>query len=620
MPNDARTISSETGGGAHPDFSDFPNPTESEQLSEYLTFLTTEVEGFGLNVGAWFSFDDSLEVPEWGQAEADRAQRCDGPIRIVDVDPDSPHQGTCIPAQIRWVGADSLDPYLAPNTLIIAPWWGFPLRAETTYAVIASMLDEEGARVEAPSQLVDLLSGDSEESNLQAAYAPLASFLDENQDWLGSDSVATISAATVFTTQHPTRELAQLAASVEAHESLPSWNQAEGLTKLTEDDGPFTSDYSIYTSSYQALNFQAGDIPYSEVGGGFIFEDGEPIPQWEERIPFAISKPNAGFEQPESGWPVVLHAHGTGGDRYSHLSGGQNPPAKLAAARGFLSIGIPQPIHGDRWPDGNDIAVSLYSFNYFNPHSGISMFRQGALDTLSLARFVREQLGAGGALAEEYPALKIDPENIYFLGHSQGGITGALILPFAEDINAWVLSGAGAGVSMTVMQREDPLVIRDAMLTALAAPSTTELFDLHPLVSLIQTIVEPSDPMNYAPLWIAESPGTPASVLLTEGLNDAQTPADTSEALAVAGRLPLIDSFLERDIAGLELRGLDPVSTPYSANSTHSSGTEVTAGLAQFNANHWAIFNQPDATLLYANFLWSQLRDGPPGEIGGDFP
>jgi len=353
MPNDARTVSGRRAGGAHPDFRDFPNPAGSAQLEEYLTFLSAKVEGFGLNSGTWFSFTGPVDFPEWDVDSAALSQRCEGPIRIVDVDPDSPERGRCLPAQIHWIGPDNLDPYLDPNTLIVAPWWGFPLRGATTYAILlVSNLDESGALIEAPPELLRLLAGQSDEIELSEAYSPLADFLAEQPDWLGTESLASVSAATVFTTQHPTKELASLAEAVRSHPELPQWNAAEGLTLLTDDDEPFTTNYSIYTSSYQALNFQSGEIPYSSDGGGFVFEEGEPVPQWEERIPFAISEANAGFEQPEAGWPILLHAHGTGGDRYSHLSGGQRPPAKLAAARGFLSIGIPQPIHGERWPGG----------------------------------------------------------------------------------------------------------------------------------------------------------------------------------------------------------------------------------------------------------------------------
>ena len=206
------------------------------------------------------------------------------------------------------------------------------------------------------------------------------------------------------------------------------------------------------------------------------------------------------------------------------------------------------------------------------------------------------------------------------MGHSQGGLTGALAIPFARDIKAWVLSGAGGGLSMTILQREDPFIIRDAVLVALDAPDTTELFPMHPLVGVVQALAEATDPVNYAPLWVAESTGEAVSVLLTEGMQDAQTPADTSEALAVAGHLPIARPHKERAIFGLELRGLDPLDTPYSGNLGHPTGAARTTGLAQFDAEHWAIFNEAEAQLLWANFLWSQERDGAPGELGGSFP
>ena len=46
----------------------------------------------------------------------------------------------------------------------------------------------------------------------------------------------------------------------------------------------------------------------------------------------------------------------------------------------------------------------------------------------------------------------------------------------------------------------------------------------------------------------------------------------------------------------------------------------MTTGLAQFDDNHYAIFTDGHAALLWANFLYSQVRDGAPGELDGDFP
>ncbi|MEE2827631.1 MAG: hypothetical protein VX498_00465 [Myxococcota bacterium] len=621
FPSDARVIAARRAGGQHPDSWGFPNPSDSEQLDQYLTWLSTQAGGFGLNTGSYFSFDGPVALPDWNDEAVFASQACEGPVRIVDVDPDSEARGSCRPAQVHWIDEQSQDPYLAPQTLVVAPWWGFPLQPQTTYAVVlVNAVDPEGDVIRAGDELLALLEGRSSKTELQRAYQPLADFLSEEVGWAGDGTLRDIGAATVFTTQDPTAELGSLVDAVRAHPDLPTWNSQEGLTLLDSDHPEFVSDYDMYIGSYTALNFQEGQIPYADLGGGFVFDNGVPIPQFEERIPFALALPLAGFSQPEAGWPVLLHSHGTGGDEFSHLTGGQHRPAKLAGARGFLSIGIPQPIHSDRWAEGNAVSISLYSFNYFNPDSGISMFRQGALDTVSLLRFLTENLAEGGELASSHPELRIDPDNIYFLGHSQGGLTGSMILPYADEVKAWVLSGAGAGVSMTVMQREDPVSIRDAMLTALDAPATTALFDLHPLVSLIQTIVEPSDPMNYAPLWTDRPTGSAASILLTEGIHDAQTPADTAEALAVAGGLPLARPHFERDIFGLELRAIADETLPYSGNAQTSNGTSITTGLAQFDSNHWTIFNTSEAAMLYTNFLWSQLRDGPPGELGSDFP
>ena len=619
FPSDLRTVTSDDAPGDHPDWSGLPNPGESETLADFIGFASSQQGGAGLSSPPWFAFDGELEDLAWGEAATAASGRCEGSVRIVDVDPDSDWRGTCVPLRVRQTTDTHGDPWLAENMVMVAPYWGFPLRNDTTYAAyLVDVTDPEGAFLQGPALLQSLLGGTASDAGLQAIYQPFADLLAEDPALAGDQGAEWIAAATVFTTQDLRREMDLLAGAILDHADLPAWNDDEGLYKLEEGDPGFSSDYDFYDGSYTALNFQVGEIPYQDEGGNFEWDGDAPVVQQEERIPFVIGTPRQVFEQPDDGWPVVLHAHGTGGDRWSHLT--DSNPHTLAAARGFLSIGIPQPIHGDRWPDGNDLAIQLYSFNYFNPDSGTSMFRQGALDTVSLARFVRDELAEGGSLAEQYPRLRIDPDEIYFLGHSQGGITGAIAIPFTEGVKGWVLSGAGGGLSMTMMQRTDPIDIKETLLAALGAPDGMDIYEEHPVVGLIQGAAERTDPLNYAPLWIAESAGEPVSVLLTEGMLDAQTPADTSEALAVAGRLPIADPFHERDVLGLELRGLDRLDTPYSGNAAHPSGTMVTSGLAQFDSQHWAIFDEAEAGLLWANFPYSMIRDGTPGELGASFP
>lgn len=615
-PSDLRTID------GHPDLTGYPNPGASNLLDEYMAFAMENIDGFGLNSPIWMRFDGEVVLPEATEAAARASRDCEGPIRLVDASPESPTYGECIPLRWQWVDGLNQDPFVDANTAVLAPFWGFPLRSNTTYAAyVVDAEDGIGAYLTASPELAELLEGTSLNADLQAVYQPLADLLAAQPALLGErpdDGVKWIGAATVFTTQDAVGELEVLSDYVLADPDFPAWT--DELTVLEDGDDHFQPEYDIWDGAFTSLNFQRGTIPYGNEGGGFVFENGVPVPQLEERIPFAIGMPRHGRVQPEGGWPVIVQMPGTGGDRFSHLDGGTLRPGLLAASRDFLSFSIPPPIHGDRWPEGNDLAVSLNSFNYFNPESGVTMFRQGAVDIVSAIRFVKENLAEGGAIAEQHPELRINPDAIYFLGHSQGGMHGSLAIPFAEDIDAWALSGAGGGLSMTLMLREDPTSIADLLLTAVGNPPGTVLSDMHPVIGLVQHAAERVDPINYAPRWIRESNGPPVSVLLTSGLRDEQTPADTSEALAVAGGLPVAEPFSTRAIEGLALRELPGQPTPYVGNAMHPSGTPVTAGVGQFDANHFVIFTDFDAATLWANLFYSIGRDGLPGEMGADYP
>ena len=48
-----------------------------------------------------------------------------------------------------------------------------------------------------------------------------------------------------------------------------------------------------------------------------------------------------------------------------------------------------------------------------------------------------------------------DPSNVVYVGHSHGGEVGAIALPFiGKYVQSVVLSGAGGGLSVTLMDRE----------------------------------------------------------------------------------------------------------------------------------------------------------------------
>ncbi len=121
------------------------------------------------------------------------------------------------------------------------------------------------------------------------------------------------------------------------------------------------------------------DPPYARDGGAIeVDSSGDPVIQRMEALRFAVSVPRG--TMPAAGWPIVLYAHGTGGDYRSFID---NETALVLAAQGLAVISIDQPLHGTRAPPGS--ATEDAFFNYQNPIAGRDHVRQHAEFLGSLA-------------------------------------------------------------------------------------------------------------------------------------------------------------------------------------------------------------------------------------------
>ena len=387
--------------------------------------------------------------------------------------------------------------------------------------------------------------------------------------------------------------------------STPTWDQALEARESNQF-------FQAWEGNLEVPLWQHGDRPYWDEGGGFARdEEGLPaIYRWED-VAFSLAWP-ALEEAPEDGWPVVIYAHGTGGDHLTCCDDrGGLEAASMLAKGGFATLSISQPLHGDRATD--DTSVDFHTFNYLNPDSALSNFRQGALDSIYLAN-------ALGSRSQTFDAdgvsVALDPDRVLYLGHSQGGISGALALPFMGGlIEAATLSGAGGGLSYTLVHRkQDGLDIEELMREVLVLEAEEELDVLHPVTGLIQLLSEVTDPINYARNWFLEDHlygEGPVHVLMTEGLLDGYTPPMTIEAMAAAGGLPILDPVAHLDEAH-RLFQPDAESLPASANTQAHDGGAITAGLAQFpDDGHFAIFDNTDAARLYQGFLETALEGTP---------
>lgn len=590
-PSDHRV----TEGGA-PDLGNYPNPWNAQVLEDYLVLAEEKLDGFSTTAGVHFAFEGPIDPTSLPEDFADYVT-ADAPVQILDVTPGSPEYGTRRP--VRWLWTQRGDGYVAANSLVVAPHWGFPLRESTTYAVVLTndILDADGDGLGTPVQLAELLglgtqcldgAGAAGEP-LTTVFAPLRTLL-ENENF----DRRRIAAATVFTTQSITASLRAIhdhVASLPAPLLEPDWqpigqNGANFKSMVFDWRGRETVRYYAMEGRFDAPNYQEGSIPYSSSGGGFRFVNGVPQVVRTETLSFVVTWPQA---PPVRGscYPVVEYAHGTGGDRFGfHYS-----TAGRLTARGLAGIGIDQPLHGDR-KQGLGFDPSFYSFNFANMDAARTLFRQSAVDTFSLTRF----LAAGNLVipAADSPTgqeICFESTGLSFFGHSHGGISGALALPFEPDIDTWLLSGAGGGISISILERKDPVDFK-ALFEFLAQIESEDvpLSELHPVVSLVQMLIDVTDPINYSPHWLDPN-GTQPSLLVTSGELDQATHWRSATAMSVAGRVPiLMPVFIPTP--EYELLGVDYAQAPLAGNLDNGN----TAGFIQWrNQDHFVVFDLPEA-------------------------
>jgi hypothetical protein len=569
-----------------PDLSDFPNPHNNTLLEEYITVAGT-MDGWGPNSPVYFPLDGVVDTNllPGPAASLERASN----IIVLDVDPDSPFFGERYPVQ--WHFQEQATAYQGENVLGISTVHGFPLRPATTYAfVLSTEVVSRAAAFEA------LWSGDAPE------YESLKSAL-----WRVGMTPDQVGVASLITTSDPIREMAVIADFIHEAVGLPSFE----LPLEVKRDYTY---FRAFRTHYPSPRFTFGERPYLYSGGEFRFDEaGAPLIEGWDDMRLSVCTPFDLENPPPGGWPVVIYQHGTGGDYDGFCN--SNRYAEVASRLGsnrIVGVGIDQPLHGTRTVL-NSTAPDLAHFNLVNPYASRSNFRQGALDAIYLARALAQQHVVFST--EDGYSIPLNPDQVMFMGHSQGGITGAIAVPFmGDDIQSAMLSGAGGILAIAIVHRKDPLDFAELVHGLLALGDDEEIYELHPILGLVQQLIDVTDPVNYAPYWFHEpSPiGTaPVPVLASSGVEDAATPYMTALAMAAAARLPAVHPRASQGNS-LDLRGLTDVHSPVVYNATDWRGEPITAGFSQWReGDHFVAFDDPRATAMYEEFFVSTVQGQP---------
>ncbi len=603
-------------------FVGWPNPSAVPLVDELVSATAGLLRGFSPTAAAYLRFRGAIDpatLPPDPGATGDASSA----VQIVDVDPTSPERGTRRLAQTRWHEKVAETSYYAPNTLAVMPLLGKPLRPKTTYAVVVTrkVRAADGSELGRPAELAQVLGlAPADGANRAAAerFAPAVRALAD-----AGVPATEIAHLTVFTTDDPTAETFAVADDVVKNVPAPS---ARDWT--AKDD---TAELDVYEGTYgPSPNYQVGAVPYREKkdGGGFVFENGAPKLQDVFDLRFALAVPKAAAcPPPAGGYPVVLYAHGTGGDYRSFVSDGT---ARSLAGQCLASMGIDQIFHGTRpgAPPENDPArdgtISFLFFNFDNALAGRTNNRQAAIDLVQQARlFTDTKTAVPASVSRTGAAIAFDPSHVLYFGHSQGGLNGPLFLAASDAARGAVLSGAGSVLGVALLEKTQPVDITKLVRLLVCGSSSDcaeELSVFHPGITLAQSIVDASDPVHYASfITSTPRPGlTPKSIYQTEGVNpdgtgDTFAPPKGIEALSVALGLPtVLPGIRPRPEAGW--LGLSDVAVDGAGLSGNLGGGRATGVLAQFaprpgRDGHFVVFDDATARSQSARFLRALAGD-----------
>lgn len=599
----------------------YPNPRSAPLIESYLGTMEGRLDGFSPVAAGYLRFTVALDpasLPATALASLDATSS----VQLVDVDPSSPDHGTRRPVELRFVADPGV--YWPANTLAFMPAIGAPLRSGVRYALIVTdaVRASDGERVAPSDDLAAVLGAAAARPAIDAERTALTGALTE----IAAAGIARehVVSLAVFTTTDPTRDARVLADWVTASYPVPAADPAQ-WTAAEQAAGA----YDVYEGRYgPAPDFQRGTPPFltPSDGGDLAFDaSGVPVVQRELDLRFALAVPPASTcPMPAAGYPITLYAHGTGGDYRSALGAGHE--AEALGKRCVATLGIDQLDHGERATPGG-LSPELLFFNLQNPLSSRANGPESSVDFVQLARLV-PGLAVPASVARTGAEIRFDAQKILLFGHSQGGINGPMMLATSPLARGAVFSGCSGPFSMTLLEKTQPIdigaLVRGVLL-GLVGDESTEVDRFHPALSLAQTIIDPSDPIDYAAAIVREprSGFASKSVLMTEGVmpdgtGDHYAPPHGIEAMAVTMGLPPEDPEVH-PVAELAIGGLQPLTVPAGGVSGNLAGGTASGVLSQWLVaagaeGHFVTFDQPPAMAQAAQFL-ANLAADPHGRV-----
>jgi predicted esterase len=610
-------------------FSGLYNPQANETVKDYIEATKGLLDGASTVAASYFRFTGAIDPMTLPQSPPD-STRSDSAVQLIDVDPASPARGTRHLLQTYFRASPPAEgSYWLPDTLVAMPAQGYPLRPHNRYAlVVTKRLRAPGGAAILPSEDLERVLGLAPLTDAtKKMHDDLAPLVRELDGWgVPADYIVSL---TWFTTNDPTSDLFRVVDWTKQHFDAPVIDPISWQRKEVSPDG------YVYEAVYGPVpNFQAGKLPFVEFGdgGGFVFDAaGNPIVQstFTMRTTIVVPRPEK-CPMPKDGYPMVLYAHGTGGD-YRSIVSESRPLGFILGAQCLASMGVDQIFHGTRpgappLDDPNRVGqIETLFFNFANPIAARTNGRQAAVDVTQQARlFTVTHQTIPSWVSQTGEEIRFDASKILFVGHSQGGVNGPMFLAADDAARGGVLSGTGADIRVALIEKTKPspsVASAVRLLLGLSKPDyDDELNFFHPMLNLAQTLIDPTDPYLYMGRIIKNPrPGfAPKSIYQTEGVTedgdgDHYTPPDGIEIASVALGLPRELPGV-RPIPNAAWSGIADVTVPPEGLRGNLANGRATGLLGQFppiegSDGHFVLFDVPQARKQAAVFCKNLAAD-----------
>ncbi len=546
------------------------------------------LEGFSTVGGIYARFTDELDVEELLTRAPDDFTKPGAPIALVDVD-----QGRALPIVVRYTTSNEDGRASSPDfMLLVEP--AVPLAPRTRHVLVMStaLRAKSGAAVTPSPATTALLRADAEGAYGNALRATLPAV--EKASGIRVDDVVL---ATMFTTGKVHDELATVAKL--AREGATPVSSALTVERRGTDPG---DERIRFRGTFPAPEHRGAD-------GKWLVTNGKPDVQSTPELEHFLVFTKSARSGPR---PLIVFGHGLGRDKDMCWE-----LAQYLADLDVAILAIDAPDHGSRHdppyaPGETDQVSSTLRFigvdldtRSIDVAKARDNFRQLASDQLHLFRLA-SGLGTLDVLPEGNPdgVPDIDPIRILYVGVSFGAVVGSTVLAFVPETRAAVLTVGGASLG-TILR--DSATLR--LLVNNIFPADASDADFVRFITIAQSIVDPGDPVNYAP-FVSLRPfeGLPgwrgADVLLQEAIDDSIIPNSATEMLARALGVVQVEPAIT-PVPGL-VRAPPPL---------RASNDAPVRGLLQLDradgqqTNHRTFFGTTEARKQYVSFIRSALAD-----------